>query len=655
MRKQSLLEKVSFSSSFTIGSKPFLLIFTLTLLSIFLLSAFNVVECKNYVSDMKTFPLFDYYEINTLASTNNDTDNGRNSSYPLWIPWVICASVFFGLFILSTFFAIFFQDKYEKGFLSFITTVIGLAVILFSLAIVPIDIFNVSYTKDPTETSFPVKLFYYICYGLMFLFSFVIIPFTYFWYEEEDSGVVENKKKRDYDRYSLNSAPTEEVVNSCCNNVGWRVAHSLKFTIFTILFGILILATGLIISIFSGEQPKGNVEDWLKHLIQSNDYGDRSIRFIIGCIAVIGTLGFNIYTAYGLSFLPISLMKRRRLAYSTESEVKERIDFVKDRIRLLRGSYRMKGKEMNNEDQKEYDNLNKELTELRSDETYLSNTKKKWSVRIEPFIYPFKLLIGFLILVIVIFLVTSLCINMVYRTINSKCGILCGFQVEEPCKFNPLDLALTYSSIAFPVDYILLALIILLFIVASMTSLSSIGLRILCINLYKLKFRRTVPQGLVSTCIFLMFIMIVTAFMLPSFAPQYTTFGSQKYRDPITNEWTECTLASLNVTSNSTTHSLDIEGGKNTTQACFMTEISQTINTVVFKIPIFSIVFYIESWAFVLCFLIGFVVAIFKKPASFVQDQEQTQEDKEEEFMRIPLRSTSSTDAITRRYSSMNI
>ena len=247
----------------------------------------------------------------------------------------------------------------------------------------------------------------------------------------------------------------------------------------------------------------------------------------------------------------------------------------------------------------------------------------------------------------------SLIINMIFRTVKSQCGILCGFVTEENCNFNPLDLLLTYSSIIFPIDYILFAGIIILFLLCSMVSLSSIGLRFLCIKLYKLKTRATVPQGLLTSCIFLMFIILVTSFMLPSFAPIYTTFGSQKYQDPVTGQWKECALSAFNTTRNTNgTHLLGIypeeiftidtnttnNNSTNGTRPCFMTELSQNVNSVAIGVPIFSIIFYFENWLFVLCWIIGFFVAIFRKPASF---EEEDTYNEDEEIMKRPLRGRS--------------
>nr|CAG4718252.1 unnamed protein product [Naegleria fowleri] len=446
----------------------------------------------------------------------------------------------------------------------------------------------------------------------------------------------------------------------------------MKYTIFTLVAGILIIILGLVLSAVSGRvDDKHDITDWLKQLIDVEHFGDRAIRFIIGCLAVVGCIGFNIYTAYGLSALPIGFMKRKHITYRDEASVHSRIDEIDEKIDLLQKKYKMKGTSMNRTDQKIYDQLREEKTELTNASIRIERSKKSFIAKIEPCIYPFKALIGFILLVVVLFIMVSLIINLIYRTVKSKCGIACGFVTEENCNFNPLDLLLTYSSIIFPIDYIIIGLIIILFLLASMTALSTIGLRILCIKLYKLKLRSTLPQGLLTSCIFLMFIMLCTSFMLPSFAPIYTTFGSQKYQDPITREWKQCALAAFNNTNihkNATLWSVvekdqvldhqskalpsllqdyrllftienDTSGNfTNSTRPCFMSELSQNVNSMSVGIPVFSIIFYFENWLFILCFVIGFFVSIFRKAPSF---EEEDTYDHDEEIMKRPLRGRS--------------
>ncbi|KAG2381972.1 hypothetical protein C9374_005764 [Naegleria lovaniensis] len=598
-------------------------------------------------------------EQDNSSPANNNSNNSEDPSYeyPIWIPWVLCGSLFFIIFTISTVVICLFASKKERGLIYMIISIFGVSIVAFCLFVIPVDIFNVSHTFDPRENSLAIKIIYYSCYLILLIFGSVIIPFAYFWYEENPR--LGDQDDDTDDKYSLTTSSKATTRNEC----GWRLFHTMKYTIFTIVAGILIIIIGLVLSAVSGRaNDKHDITDWLRQLVDVEHFGDRAIRFIIGSLAVIGCIGFNIYTAYGLSALPIGFMKRKHITYKDEDSVNSRVDEIDEEIDLLQKKYKMKGTSMSRTDQKKYDQLRDEKTELTNVSIRIERSKKSFIAKIEPCIYPFKAFLGFILLVIVLFLMVSLIINLIYRTVKSKCGISCGFVTEENCNFNPLDLLLTYSSIIFPIDYIILGFIIILFLLASMTALSTIGLRILCIKLYKLKLRSTLPQGLLTSCIFLMFIMLCTSFMLPSFAPIYTTFGSQRFQDPVTREWKQCALSAFNNTNMNTTlwsveivsiPSLHQEDSReflllenntnsgnftNSTRPCFMSELSQNVNSMSVGIPVFSIIFYFENWLFILCFVIGFFVSIFRKAPSF---EEEDTYDQDEEIMKRPLRGRS--------------
>ena len=343
--------------------------------------------------------LYTTLEAETPNNTNPNDHNTIDPSYnyPIWIPWAICGVLFFVIFIITSIAVCLFQDRREKSFIALVTSIVGISLVVFSIFVVPVDIFNVSQTFDPKENSLVIKILYYSIYLILLIFGSVIIPFAYFWYEE-DPKLGENED--DDDKYSLSSKKQQP---SRASGLGWRLFHTIKFTLFTFIAGILIIIMGLVMSAISGTvADKNSVTDWLKQLVDVEHFGDRAIRFIVGCLAVVGCFGFNIYTAYGLSALPIGLMKRKYLTYKDENVVDRRADEVDEEIDLLQKKYRMKGTSMNREDQKKYDRLRQEKTELENTSIRIERSKKSIIAKLEPCMYPFKLLIGFAILVVCI-------------------------------------------------------------------------------------------------------------------------------------------------------------------------------------------------------------------------------------------------------------
>jgi len=327
------------------------------------------------------------------GSVANHTNNNESElyKYPIWIPWVICASVFVVIVLVSTISVCIFQHKREKSLITVVTTVLGLSVVMFCLFVIPVDIFNVSHTYDPTQNSMALKILYYSSYLLLLMFGTCFLPFAYFWYEEGP----EMGENDDDDKYALTA---EEKAKR--TSYGMRLFHTLKYTIFTIIAGVLIVIIGLVLSAFGGDTHEDSTTDWLDQIVDVQHYGDRAIRFIVGVLAVIGCLGFNIYTAYGLSALPIGLMKRKQVTYKNQQEVNSRLGEIDDEIGLLQKKYSMKGTPMDKKDKKTYDKLVDERRESATTSMRIERSKKSIIAKLEPCTYPFRLALGFLLLVV---------------------------------------------------------------------------------------------------------------------------------------------------------------------------------------------------------------------------------------------------------------
>jgi len=82
----------------------------------------------------------------------------------------------------------------------------------------------------------------------------------------------------------------------------------------------------------------------------------------------------------------------------------------------------------------------------------------------------------------------------------------------------------------FPADYMLVVMITLYMFWATTKGIISIGIRLLCVNLYKFRRAATEPQGLLAATMLLMLSLAGLSYTLTmSVAPEYSMFGSQKY------------------------------------------------------------------------------------------------------------------------------
>jgi len=527
-------------------------------------------------------------------------------NYPIAIPYIILASVFVAIAIFLAVFTWVLKHRDESAKIPYVVTVFGLLAICLCLMIIPVDIFNVSKQSDPMKHAAIIKWIYYGSYLTLLVFAFVLIPFAYFFYEEAD----------------------EE------QTLVWRLVHTLKFTVFTVAAGVLVIILALVLRF--GASSTKDKWSWIKNIVDYNNFGDRAIGFIVACLAMLGLFAFNIYTAYGLAAFPIGLMKRDKKVYQELDNVGEEIHEIRAKLNVSSRAQEMSGKPLNKKQEREQKKLKSKLSELERRSRYFDEKRGSWMHKMEPFMYPVKFVIGVLLLLCTVAIVASLIITQIDRAVFSECGIRCGFILNKHHPWNPLDLLLTYASIAFPVDYVLTGLFIALFMLGSLVGLSNIGIRFLFIKLYKIKFRKTLPQGLLTGCIFLMFIITVFSFSLVSFAPQYATFGSQKYRDAQTNKLVDCNMNALyngTVTHNSTLTEYDPmvfnSGTVYVGRPCYMSQIATLVNSVAVRVPVFSAIFYFANWVFVAMYLFFFVVAIFRRPAVLISTEDSDDEEED--------------------------
>lgn len=83
-----------------------------------------------------------------------------------------------------------------------------------------------------------------------------------------------------------------------------------------------------------------------------------------------------------------------------------------------------------------------------------------------------------------------------------------------------MDQALTLAVKAFPVDYVLVSLIVYFFFAATMSGVKTLGVRFCHLQMFKIRPRRTPPQGMLFLAFILMFTMISLNVVMLALAPQ---------------------------------------------------------------------------------------------------------------------------------------
>lgn len=510
------------------------------------------------------------------------------------------------VFILSALFTRYYQNKNETEFFATIITILSFGLIFSTLVLLPVDIFLVSTTVDPdsglkkdwaTPTvvehmTQSIQYVYYACYGLITFFSFALIPFAYFYYEEYDE---------------------DECIRE-------RVWSASKYTSFFITISLLLVIFALFLKP-TPIPPKIDL-DWFRKLLTDSN-GEKAITFVVACLILLGMLVYIGYTAPGLSLLPFDLIKGKKHIDAESEDVENRLVAAQERQRAIR--MQKTNKVIQNRDQRELEALEDEERILRRRLTGIQKDRASITQKISGFLRPFEFLIGILLLGTTLVLVTSIFLTTVDKIASSLCGSQCGYIINNRDLFNPVNYIFVKLSKIFPLDYIFMVSLILYFFMSTMSGLIHIGIRFLWMTLYRIKRGATAPQGLLVSAILLTLSLLALNYtMTTTVAPQYAHFGSQVYCNYTLNGIRDCDNHGEMIVP------CDIYGP---TDICTPTVSSTMIDRIVINTPFFGILFYASQWVFIIVFLIGFIVSLFQRPRNNVDADLQEVVDDEEEIL----------------------
>lgn len=511
------------------------------------------------------------------------------------IAWIIFGAVILGLLLFSFGVVRYYQDKRESELLPTIVTVLGLTLTLLCVFLIPVDIYNASSSAnskgDPLLTHEQIiargntlRTIYYILYGLVLGFSFAVIPFAYFYYEEHDENVT----------------------------IGQKIWAGCKYTIFLIVIIAILLVVGLVIFLVKKPSKEQSTKAWVQSLIDKENLPEATVSFMISSLTLLGYLIWLTYTAYGLSIFPISTIRGTKHVVEESSQIRTDIEKNKKQQKDINSKYLSGSKKVSKRDEAKIGLLKRKERSLGKQHDRLQGTQT-WYRHIWTLIRPFMFLFGFIFILVSLLIIVSIVLTNADKAINQIhfCGSQCGFITAYPKIFNPLDSLLTILSKFFPVDYVILALLIFYIFFSTLSGIVHIGVRFLWVHLFEVRRSRTPPQGLLFSAIILMLSLLALNMQITTLAPQYATFGSQVFYNTTVNATQPCNLDAL----------------ANTT--CTMTQIGTIINRINIRTSFFGVIFYYISWAFVLAFIIGSIVACIKSRRSNIERHESDSDEDE--------------------------
>ena len=217
------------------------------------------------------------------------------------------------------------------------------------------------------------------------LFCLLIIPFSYFWFEEWD----------------------EE------STLGTRVRGALKYSILFLAITVTLLLTGFFIPL--SQDLTGHVDlDYLKHLLSEN-HGEKALSFVLGVLLSLGMIFYVVYTAPGFAWSPIKLIKQTpTIQISDVDTARQAIEHNRESQRRIEVRYQGTGTQMSVKDRKELEALQREERTLTRRHRLAedSGNRRTWWEKLDSALRPFKITFGVILAVLTILIVVSMLLTL---------------------------------------------------------------------------------------------------------------------------------------------------------------------------------------------------------------------------------------------------
>jgi LMBR1 domain-containing protein 1 len=196
--------------------------------------------------------------------------------------------------------------------------------------------------------------------------------------------------------------------------------------------------------------------------------------------------------------------------------------------------------------------------------------------------------------------------------------------------FQPINYIFVQSSKVFPIDYVLMAFLVMFFFSSSVAGIATVGIRFLWVKLFEIRKGHTSPQALLMATVMLTLIMLAINYAIAMIvAPQYAIYGAQTFcssppKHP--GETPDCSKRQDLIKPCS-----ELSSGNGSKDICTPSVVSTFLNRVVFNFPFFGVLTFWAQFVFLGIFLIVFVTALFRTPKLNLNELDEDAEADEEE------------------------
>ncbi|KAI1627603.1 LMBR1-like membrane protein-domain-containing protein [Exophiala viscosa] len=544
--------------------------------------------------------------------------------------WVVYAVAVALLLSFACLFVYLYQTHRDRSIFVTIVCIFTITCLLATVLLLPVDVALVSSTTSSTRgvrkdwanqgrvdnITYTLRIVYYLLYSVDAILCLLVVPFTYFWYEEYDEVAQEEGSQ----------------------TFGSRFWGAFKFTLIFIMLCVTLFVVGFFVPVARHREGAHFDLDFFKKLLAEN-HGERALTFALGLLITIGVLFYCFYTAAGLALLPLTLIKTApgisapALGETSAAQLESNLE----RQRQLEGRAQGNPDGLSSKDQRELDALVREERTLRRHQRLAAEASgenqnifwKIW-IKLEAVFRPIKLILGLLLVVVVLLIFVSMLITGIDKAKNSICKRHCGYLLAHINIFQPINWILVTSAKVFPIDYVIFLLLVMLFFSASIIGIATIGIRVLWITVFRIRKAHTSPQALLIATVMLTLMTLAINYSIAMMvAPQYATFGPQTFCDhPLKHpgEQPDCSDHPQHIVP--CTELSDNPAARN---VCTPSVVSTFLNRVTVNFPFFGVVDFWAQFAFLGIFMIGFIVLLFRTPKlSDPEDDEDALEEEEE-------------------------
>ncbi|KJZ73742.1 Putative lysosomal cobalamin transporter [Hirsutella minnesotensis 3608] len=556
-------------------------------------------------------------------------DAGLVHTSLIWVTYAVAVCLCLLAAIITTFT---WQTPRDRSAIVSTVAIVSLTALLATVLLLPVDIALVSATASPAYGAkkdwatpervenilLTLKIVYYSLYSLDALLCLIVIPFVYFWYEEYDEVEFEEEGRTWKSRF-------------------WAAA---KYTLFFVAFVVVLFLLGFFVPA-AGDASRDHWDlDYFKRLVAQN-HGEKALTFALGLLMTLGTLLYVVYTGSGLALMPISLIRSApaisapQLSATTASQLEQNRE--RQRQLEMRNAGREEG--ISRKDRRELDAL------IREEQTLVrrarlaaeaqgegrSRVYQAW-LKICALFRPIKMLGGILLLLVALLIWVSMFITGIDKAKNSICKGRCGYILGSIHVFQPVNWIFVQSARVFPVDYVLMALLVLFLFSSSISGIAAVGIRFLWIQIFQIRRGRTAPQALLTATVMMaLAILAINYAVAMIIAPQYSIYGTQTFCTNSPEHPGDQPICDRN--SDMIRPCSEVLDNKHANDVCTPSVMSTFLNRINITWPFFGIVDFWAQFVFLGIFLIVFITALFRTPRVNMADMDEDAEADEEESL----------------------